>query len=115
MITIIIALKLCGTCFKGKRIVVFCDNQSVCQVLNTGKSRSEDFQNGLREVCFLSALHECEIRTSYLTSRENRLADSLSRWHLGTKYQEDFKSITGLFDTYECSVADDLFQFVNNW
>ena len=95
--------------------MIYCDNQSVCQVLNTGKSRSEEFQNGLREVCFITAVHECEIRTCYLSSSDNRLADSLSRWHIAKKYQEDFKLLTSHFETNECSVSDEIFHFVNNW
>ena len=51
LITVIVALKLWGKYFRGKRIVVYCDNLSA----NTGRSRSEEFQNGLREVCYLTA------------------------------------------------------------
>ena len=115
LITVIVALKIWGRQFRGKRIVVYCDNQSVCQILNSGKSRSEEFQNGLREVCYLTAIHECELKTCHLSSNENRLADSLSRWHLGEKFQEDFKLVTSQFDINECFVSKELFQFVNNW
>ena len=60
------ALKLWGQKFRGKRIIVYCDNLSVCQILNTDMSRSEGFQNGLREVSYLTAVNECEIKTRHL-------------------------------------------------
>ena len=55
MFAIIVCLKLWGNFFKGKRIQIFCDNESVCFCLNTGKSHNEILQNGLREVTFLAA------------------------------------------------------------
>ena len=39
MFAIIVCLKLWGKFFKGKRIQIFCDNESVCFCLNTGKSQ----------------------------------------------------------------------------
>ena len=33
MLAIIISLKLSGQYFRGKRIVIFCENNSVCQVI----------------------------------------------------------------------------------
>jgi hypothetical protein len=115
LITVIVALKLWGIYFRGKRIIVYCDNLSVCQILNTGRSRSEGFQNGLREVCYLTAINECEIKAVHLSSEENRIADSLSRWHLGKKYQDDFKLLTKNSDIIECKVSKEMFEFLNNW
>ena len=115
LIAVIVALKLWGKYFKGKRIVVYCDNLSVCQILNTGRSMSERLQEGLREVSYLTAVNECEVKTYHLSSNENRLADSLSRWHLGGNYQDEFKLLTKTFDTKECFVQKEMFQFLNNW
>ena len=64
MLAIIISLKLWGQYFRGKRIVIFCDNNSVCQVISTGKSRSEPLQDCLREICYLAAYYQFEIKHS---------------------------------------------------
>ena len=56
MFAIIVCLKLWGKFFKGKRIQIFCDNESVCFCLNTGKSHSEILQGCLREKAFLAAI-----------------------------------------------------------
>lgn len=58
MFAIIICLKLWGSDFKGKRLQMFCDNQAVCQIINTGKSRCTILQDCLREIAFLAAIHE---------------------------------------------------------
>ena len=55
ILSIIICLKLWGKHFKGQRIIVFCDNLNVCQLLNQGNSKSEILQRSLREVCYLAA------------------------------------------------------------
>ena len=106
LITVIVALKIWGLYLRGKRIIVYCDNLSVCQILNTGRSRSEGFQNGLREVCYLTAINECEIKAVHLSSEENRIADSLSIWHLGKKFQDEFKLFTKNSDIIECKVSN---------
>ena len=65
--SIIICLKLWGRKFKGHRIVVFCDNQSVCQIINSGKSKSEILQDSLREICFIATCYEFELRAQHLS------------------------------------------------
>ena len=80
ILSIIICLKLWGKYFKGQRIVVFCDNLNVCHLLNHGNSRSEILQDSLREICYLAACNEFELRAQHLSSEENRISDVLSRY-----------------------------------
>ena len=80
MLSVIICQRLWKLYFRGKRIQVFCDNMAVCTVINSGRSRCEILQNCLRELTFLAAIVECEIRAVYLDSKSNRISDHLSRW-----------------------------------
>ena len=57
MLSIIICLKVWGKCYKGKRIQIFCDNESICQVISSDKASCELLQSGLREIAFFSADH----------------------------------------------------------
>jgi hypothetical protein len=66
-----------GTKFKGKRILIKCDNQVTVYVINTGKSRNSCLQCCLREICFLAAVHEFEIRAVHIAGIDNCLADML--------------------------------------
>lgn len=115
VIAIIICLKFWGSSFKGKRIVVFCDNMAACQIINTGKSRCHILQECLREICFLAAIYEFEIKSIHLDSASNRIADHLSRWHLDCKHKSQFLELTREFSLKEEIVDNTMFQFINNW
>ena len=93
MMAIIICLKVWGKSFKGKRIQIFCDNFAVFQVLSSGKAKCQYLQSDLREVVFLAATMEFEIRTIHIESKSNSFADHLSRWYLDSSHKESFFSI----------------------
>lgn len=115
ILSIIICLKLWGKFFRGQRIIVLCDNQAVSQVLNSGKSKSEFLQNALREICFLAAVDEFQLRGQFISSSSNRLADILSRWDLSSHTAEKFLELTENYTLQEFEVAEDLFAFANDW
>ena len=116
MLAIIISLKLWGQYFRGKRIVIFCGNNSVCQVISTGKSRSEPLQDCLREICYLAAYYQFEIKAQHLSSEENRLSDYLSRWHMDDRYkQKMIKELTEGYVLNEFQISDHLFNLVIEW
>lgn len=72
-------------------------------------------QECLREICFLAAFYEFEIKSVHLGSSANRIADHLSRWHLQSKHEAEFLELTKDFTLIEEKVDSNLFQFVNNW
>ena len=92
VLSILVCLRLWGKFFKGQRILVFCDNMAACQVINTGRSRCEILQAFLREICFLAAIFEFEIRAKHLEAVNNRIADHLSRWHFDISHEQSFFS-----------------------
>ena len=47
-------------------------------MINSGKANCPILQSCLRELAFLSAIYECEVRSVYLDTESNRLADHLS-------------------------------------
>ena len=115
MIAIIICLKLWGKNFKGKRIIVFSDSNSACLVVNTGKAWCPILQECLREICYLAAINEFELRLQHLHSQSNRKADHLSRFHLGAWHQYRFFELTRGFELTEEIVDESHFQFANSW
>ncbi|CAC5385337.1 unnamed protein product [Mytilus coruscus] len=89
---VIVCLKLWGQ--KGRKICIQCDNMVSVQVINQGKSRSRFLQACLREICFICAIKECELRAIHIDGIDNRLPDMLSRWSLSDIYPIQFyKSI----------------------
>jgi hypothetical protein len=90
LLSIIVCLNIWALYFRGNRIRIVCDNKTSVTVINTGKSRNSFLQNCLRELCFIAAMREFEVRAVYLAGSENRIADFLSRWHLSNKFKKSF-------------------------
>ena len=115
LLTITIACKIWGTQFRGKRILVYCDNNTSVQVLNSGKSKDEALLKCLREICYFSAMHEFEIRAEHLPGVENRKSDLLSRWHLDGKYKRLFEAEFNNLNLKIVDVSKDNFKFSHKW
>lgn len=88
---------------------------AACIVLNTGTSKCQILQECLREICFLSAVSEFQIKLQHLSSESNRISDYLSRWYLSETFQHKFLEETKEYFLKEEKVDKSYFQFVNNW
>ena len=93
-------------------MVVYCDNLSSCLVLNKGSTRCRFMQACLREICFLAAAGEFEIKARHIQGVDNRLPDLLSRWELNSKYRKEFLEI---FVGTEVYVSHDYFKVGERW
>ena len=109
-LAIVIALRLWGRHWRGLRIMVHCDNFSVVSSLNSGRVQDKLLAACLREIWFLAAVHEFEIRACHLSSSENRGADLLRRWHLNSSFPNEFWSTCGSLGLQPVSVSVDMFQ-----
>ena len=115
LLTIVVAVKLWGHLWKGKKLVLNCDNKSSVIVLNSGSSRDSFAQSCLREVCFFAAIHQFQIKGVFISGSENRIPDFLSRWNLNQQYQERFYAVPGSEYLRQVPVSDDLFSFIHDW
>ena len=93
MVALMVALKVWKKSLSGFRFIMWCDNQAVVEVINAGRTRDPVLQELLREVVFIAVENQFEIVMRYLSSQQNRIADVLSRLHLGTKYRKQLKSV----------------------
>lgn len=93
ILAIYIALRLWSKHTTNKRIQLYCDNQSVISILNSGKGKDKFMLHYARQICMLCANNNSEIRLVYVASSENRLADCLSRWYLDSKYRKSFADL----------------------
>ena len=76
---IIIAIKKWGSLWAGCQIQFFCDNDSVVDVITYLKPKNELMQSYLREFLYLVCKYNfCPI-ASKISTRENDIADFLSR------------------------------------
>ena len=79
LLTTIVALKLWGSRWSSLCLSVQCDNVVAMTVLNIGRCRNS-FLNSLRELCYLAAIHELEVRAGHVPGVSNYYTDLLSRW-----------------------------------
>lgn len=89
LLTIVVALKLWGQHWRGLRLTVRCDNVVAVTALNSGRCRNPFINSCLREICYLAASFEFELRAVHLPGVLNSDADVLSRWH-ANPLQEQF-------------------------
>ena len=80
LFTIVMAVKVWGKDLSGLCIVIACDNEPASIAINSGKSKDNFMQQCLRELWFIAAVQEFEIRAAHIPGRENFVADWLSQW-----------------------------------
>lgn len=80
--------------------MVHCDKFSSCLVLNKGSTRRSFMQASLREICFLAAVGEFEVKATHIEGL-------LSRWELDAKYSREYLEISV---GNEISVSQDVFR-----
>ena len=65
--------------FRNKRIVLFCDNNSVCGMINSSSSSCSHCMNLVRILVLFSMTENCRIYAKHISSKSNRKSDLLSR------------------------------------
>ena len=115
VLALIVGLKIWRDKIQNKNVLVYCDNQVTVDVINTGRARNKFAQACLREACWITAKVNAVIKVVHLTSEQNRMSDSLSRWHLNKLYQDKFKQDTMRWRTVEKIVDKNMFDFEHNW
>ena len=90
-LAILVALRLWGHLWAGCRIQVLCDNAAVVSALTSGKVKDQSLAAISREIWYLAASQDFELRAVHLPGEENRAADFLSRWHIDSSLEARFK------------------------
>ncbi len=115
LLTIIVAVKIWGHEWSGKRIMVQCDNMTSVTFMNPRRSKYPFLQDCLRELAYISARHQVEIRVVRIPGVTNRIPNALSRWELDPRYKKEFWQLVGSGSVFEQFVYEGLFQFSHNW
>ena len=110
-LAVLIGARIWGHKFGGMKIRIYCDNKSVVDVINSSKTKDGFMATCLRELWLVVSSYEFELRAVHLPGEENRVADWLSRWHLGHKYQNAFKLFTVGSQYEEIHLCNENFQF----
>lgn len=113
LLTVIVCLKLWAK--RGKKICIMCDNQVSVTVINTGRTRSKYLQACIREICFICAVNECELKAQFIEGVNNRLPDILSRWNVSPDYPKKFEEETEGKGYKMINVDEQFFRFQHEW
>jgi hypothetical protein len=116
IITMMVACKVWGSRWKGKRILAKCDNEASVRVVNSGRSNGDSFMMSCtREIAYHAALKEFEFRVTHLEGKKNGISDILSRWHDVTDPMSKFRELVGDEPVHEITIDEDMFDFVGLW
>ena len=64
---------------KGKMVLFHCDNQAICQIIQTGTSRDPAIMTLVRALFFISAANDFVCSAEHIEGAHNTAADALSR------------------------------------
>jgi hypothetical protein len=111
---IVIALKLWAPIVTNSRVQVYCDNSASVFVINTGRTKDKVMLALIREIAYLCATNNCQLRALHISGSNNRLADLMSRAPLSSN---DNNKLNRALDNVwvKVSVVDDLFTLNNTW
>ena len=87
LVPIVAAAEIWGSQWPRKRIQFMCDNQATCAILNKGRSRSHVIMQLMRHLTLKAARSNFAFTAEYIASKDNALADSLSRFQM-TRFRQ---------------------------
>ena len=111
-IVLVLALKKFAADFLRGRLVLNCDNFATVSAINSGVSRNEVVQRCLRFMHKIMAWESVDVRVKFLCGRDNRAADSLSRWTRGERFRRQFWNVTAHQQLEQIQVVDTDFDFL---
>ena len=109
ILAVTVSVRLWGHMYGGQKILIYCDNEVAVQAINTGKTRDSFVGSCARQLWLEIANFGFELKAVHLPGVENRLADSLSRWHMSPYYSNLFLQAVEGISIFEKHVDDSLF------
>ena len=89
---IVKALSTWGIKFCDKRILIYCDNEAVTYIVNSGTSKNQEIMKLVRAMFYITAQHNIDIKCCHLPGIENTSADALSRIQISKFLEENLNA-----------------------
>ena len=109
LLAVVIACRIWGNLLTGKRLMLYCDNESVVRIVNSGSSKCLHVMHLVQSLFSVAVDYNFDVRLRHVPGVKNVAADLLSRGEL-----EKFKTIYAgtsapahlpcLHVTFNCSV-----------
>ena len=113
-IVVILSVRLWGESWSGQRIIIHCDNDSVCDTCTSQKPHDLSMQKLLREFLYWVCRFNFHPILQKISSKDNHIADFISRNH-------DHEDITAYFiknghlNQKKLIIPSTWFNFVAEW
>ena len=79
---IVVACHLWGDVFANKRILFYCDDESVVHIVNSKRSRIPRVMDLARHLTLLTLRYNFYLTTKHIDGKKNEIVDSLSRFQM---------------------------------
>ena len=96
-------------------MVIYCDNVTTVQVINTLKSHSDRMLSLMREIAFVCAQANVEIKAVHIAGQDNWLPDWLSRWDESPQCREAFKAWNLRHELQQVKITADVWEVSSDW
>lgn len=110
----IVAVKLWGHLWAGKRVAVYCDNEAVVKTMIYQKPRDSELQRCLREMLFQVCKFHFQPVFLRISTEDNDIADFISRVYDREAIAAKFVA-RGLSNMKQVHVPDEKFDYVADW
>lgn len=105
LFALVVACHLWGETFRNKRILFFCDNRSVVDIVNSKRSRIPRVMDLVRHLTLLTLRYNFYLKVSHIEGKRNEIADSISRFQM-----ERFRLLAPHADPTPCPVPPVLWE-----
>ena len=113
-IVVILAVKMWGKSWTGNRVLIYCDNDSVCDTCQYQKPTDPSMQKLLREFLYWVCHYNFHPILQKVASKDNHIADFISRNH-DEKAIEAYFLDNGYLSQHKVHVPNEWFSFVSEW
>ena len=94
MINVLVCIRVWGHLWLDKRIVIYCDNRAVVDIMERHKTRDKRLEAILRDILFVMARLNIHLEVKHVMGQKNPIADGLSRVHM-EKSAESIQDLEG--------------------
>ena len=105
LFALVVACHLWGSDFANKRILLFCDNESVVSIVNSKRSHVPRVMDLLRHLTLLTLEHNFYLKVRHIEGKQNEIADALSRFQM-----DRFRALAPQADQAPCPVPQVLWE-----
>ena len=100
--------------FKNKRIILFCDNMSAVEMINSSSSRCKNCMVLIRIIVLQGLIHNVRVFAKHIKGSSNGLTDSLSRGEL-RRFRKLAMEQQLETDKYNTEVPEDIWPVWKTW